>query len=87
MAEETDFVEKDLLIEETNCLIAYNELLASGVFYEFLETKNSFDVQIKVRFSNQRIFEHLLLRYLTQDMVPDLKFITETLLKYKSNAV
>jgi hypothetical protein len=35
MAEETDFVEKDLLIEEPNCLIAYNELLASGVFYEF----------------------------------------------------
>ncbi len=85
LAVETDFAEKDLLIEEPNCLIAYNELLASGVLYESFETNNSFDVRIKVRFSNKRIFEHLLLRYITQDSTPDLTFIKKSLHQYNSN--
>jgi hypothetical protein len=85
MAEETDFVDKESLIEESDCPIAYQELLASGVFYEFFETKNSFDVHIKVRFSNARIFEHLLLRFITQRISADLKFIEATLIKYDNN--
>jgi hypothetical protein len=85
MAEKEDYVDKELLIESTDCQIAYQELLASGVFHQYYDTNNSFDIKIKIRFSNARIFEHLLLRFITNGITPDSKFIKKLLLKYKSN--
>jgi hypothetical protein len=85
LAEKVDYVDKELLIESTDCQIAYQELLASGVFHEYYDTNNSFDIKIKIRFSNASIFEHLLFRFITQGITPDSKFIIELLLKYKSN--
>ena len=85
MAEEEDFVDKQMLLEETDCLLAYQELLASGILYEFIVTENSFRVQIKTRFSNKVIFEHILLRYLSQAKKPDVEFLQEIFLKYKNH--
>lgn len=58
------FVKKDLLLEDSDCRLAYQELLKAGLLYEYFDTSDTPGVHLKVRFSNSIIFEYLLARTL-----------------------
>jgi hypothetical protein len=77
--EDADFVNKEKLLEETECHLAYRELLKSGLIYE------SIDMDVfKVGFSNQVLYEFLLFKYILQGRELSIALFEELFYRFKT---
>jgi hypothetical protein len=76
--EDSDTVNKEKLLEETECHLAYRELLKSGLIYE------SIDMDVfKVGFSNRVLYEFLLFKYMVQGKELSIALYEELFYRFK----
>lgn len=81
--EGSSFVDKDLLLEDTECRLAYQEFIKAGLLYEYFDSSNLPDVSLKVRFSNSIIFEYALARALIKETSENTTLLHTIFTKYR----
>lgn len=83
--EEFPSVEKDILLNDDNLRVAYQELLNTGMIQEFTLPSETPDTKWKLRFTNSIIFEYLLARYLTNSISLNAEFLNNIFTTYKNS--
>jgi hypothetical protein len=85
MDEDVTSVGKDLLLEEIDCQLAYQELTKSGIIYEYLDSSDLPYVHLKVRFSNKHVYEYLMIRFLMRNRSMEINLLNSLFTKYRNN--
>ena len=81
--EDIPAIEKDLLIEGENLRMAYQELINSGIIHETIDTFDSPEVHLRVRFTNKIVFDYLLARWLTKNNQIDSILLKDIFTKFR----
>ncbi len=85
MEEDITSVGKELLLEETDCQLAYRELIKSGIIYEYLDSSDLPHIHMKVRFSNKEVFGYLLVRTLMKNRNMEISLLNSLFTKLRNN--
>ncbi len=81
--EGSSYVEKDLLLEDTEWRLAYQEFIKAGLLYEYFDSNDLPGVRLKVRFSNNIIFEYSLTRALIRETDENTTLLHTIFTKYR----
>ncbi len=76
-------VGKGNLLEEINCRLAYQELIKTGILYEYFDPFESHGIYLKVSFASNYIFEYLLVKDLLKTITDDTTLLSHLFSEYK----
>lgn len=82
---ETNTVEKELLLSGLGHNLAYQQLIADGVIYEFVLPQDTIDYKVFVSFNQKIILEYMVLRAWRKDRSYSVKLFFEISKFYSNN--